>query len=601
MELQATPKDHAPFMAQLPLQEHKVVLVVDLVESVLLMAANEAAVVQHWQGFTAFADKQVSAHRGRVVKSLGDGLLAEFDESADAVRAAMDLQTYFAPINRRLPPDQHMHLRAGINASQLYVSAYDVYGQGVNLAARVTSLANPGDIVVTASVRDGIVDGIDGEIEDMGESFLKHWPEPVRTWRVHPVRASQSTYRPEPREAALTDFRPSIAVIPFESRHASPEDFVIGELIADGVIAQLSRSQDLRVISRLSTTAFRGRSASPKDIDGRLDAAFVLSGSYAARGDKVIVMAELSDTRRNEVVWADRLGGDTMDLMEIDSEILNTLSATCAHALLQSVVQRSLALPLPKLDSHALMHGGIALMHRSTARDLDRSRELLLGVTDRHPRVAAPWAWLAKWHVMQVVQGRAADPRTEFARAIDLAEKALARDASSSMALAIKGHAMCHLGHDVQGARNLLLDAVQVNPNDPMAWLYAGFWSSMWGDPNQAVEESERAFRLSPMDPHRFYFQMQLANSYLAKNEFEKAATLCKQSLKSNSLHLSTLRTLICAEHELGSHADAQRHFQLLRQHQPSLTLKTYLETGSDSLGKQRVAKALVALGLPVG
>ena len=601
MELQVTPKDQAPFMAQLPVQEHKVVLVVDLVESVMLMAANEAAVVQHWQGFVGFAYEQVYTQRGRVVKSMGDGLLAEFDEPADAVKTAFALHGYFAPINRRLPPDQQLHLRAGINASRLYVSAYDVYGNGVNLAARVTSLADPGDTVVTASVRDGIVEGIDAEVEDMGESFLKHWPEPVRTWRVYPVHAGPRTQLPERREAALTDFRPSIAVIPFNTRQPLHDHFVIGELIADGVIAQLSRSPHLRVISRLSTTAFRGRSASPGEIDAQLDAAFVLSGSYATLGDKVVIMAELSDTRRNEVVWAERLSGPTMDLLEVHSDLLGALSAACAQALIHAEVQRSLVLPLPKLESHALMLGGIALMHRSTPRDLDRSRELLMGVTERHRRVASPWAWLSKWHVMQVVQGRAHDPQAEFARAIEHADKALTLDSSSSMGLSLKGHAMCHLGHDVQGARRLLLDAVQINPSDAMAWLYAGFWSSMWGDPSEAVEESERALKLSPVDPHRFYFQMQLANSYLAKNEYEKAAALCKQSLKSNSLHLSTLRTLICAEYELGSHADAQRHYQQLRQHQPNLTLKTYLETGSDSLGKQRVAKALAALGLPVG
>lgn len=601
MELQVSPKDPVPFMAQLPAQAHKVVLVVDLVESVMLMAANEAAVVQHWQGFVLFAYDQVSAQRGRVVKSMGDGLLAEFDEPADAVRTALALQAYFAPINRRLPPAQQLHLRAGIHASQLYVSAYDVYGNGVNLAARVAGLGDPGDTVVTANVRDSIVEGIDAEIEDMGESFLKHWPEPVRTWRVSPVHVGPRPPPPERREAAMTDFRPSIAVIPFDTRQPSTDHFVIGELIADGVIAQLSRSPHVRVISRLSTTAFRGRSASPMEIDAQLDAAFVLSGSYATLGDKVVIMAELSDTRRNEVVWAERLGGPTMDLLDIHSELLGTLSAACAQALIHAEVQRSLVLPLPKLESHALMLGGIALMHRSTPRDLDRSRELLMGVTDRHRRVASPWAWLAKWHVMQVVQGRATDPQAEFARAIEHADKALTLDPGSSMALSLKGHAMCHLGHDVQGARRLLMDAVQLNPSDAMAWLYAGFWSSMWGNPSEAVEESERALKLSPVDPHRFYFQMQLANSYLAKNEFEQAASLCKQSLKSNSLHLSTLRTLICAEYELGAHADAQQHFQLLRQHQPSLTLNAYLKTGSDSLGKQRVAKALAALGLPTG
>jgi len=218
------------------------------------------------------------------------------------------------------------------------------------------------------------------------------------------------------------------------------------------------------VISRLSTTAFRDRSASPGEIDARLDAAFVLSGSYATLGDRVVIMAELSDTRRHEVVWAERLGGDTLDLVQEQSELLNTLSTACAHALLHAEIQRSLVLPLPKLDSNSLMLGGITLMHRSTARDLQRSQQLLEAVAERHKRVAAPRAWMAKWHIMQVMQGITADPAREFQRAIDMADRALDLEPSSSLAMAIKGHALCHLGEDVDTSHSLLQEATQSNP-----------------------------------------------------------------------------------------------------------------------------------------
>jgi adenylate cyclase len=598
MQLQGS-CDDAPLDGALPLQQHKVVLVVDLVESVRLMAGNEAAVVERWQGFMRFASKCVPDHRGRLVKSLGDGLLAEFDEASDAVQTAMALHSHFIPINKPLHADEQMHLRAGINASQLYVGEHDVYGHGVNLAARVASLAEPGDIVVTASVRDGIVDGVDGEVEDMGESYLKHWPEPVRTWRVHPVREGQVLWRPEPREAATTDFRPSIAIIPFEARNPSPEHFVIGELIADGVIAQLSRSQDLRVISRLSTTAFRGRRATASEIDGRLDAAFVLSGSYATMGHKVIIMAELADTRRNEVVWAERLSGDTMDLMEVQSEMLGSLSTACAHALLNTEVQRSLVLPLPKLDSNALMLGGITLMHRSTPRDLQRSHQLLEAVAERHKRVAAPWAWLAKWHIMQVVQGLSVDPARDFQRAIGVADKALDLEPASSLAMAIKGHALCHLGADVGASRHLLQESTLSNPNDPMAWLYSCVWSQMWGTSEDSVSEAEQALLLSPLDPQKYYFEMMLAASHAALCHWEDALKFCRSSLQKNRYHLPTIRCQLVAQFELGKLDEAKQTFDLLLGLQPSLTLSHYLAAGGQSPLRQRVANALAKLGLP--
>jgi adenylate cyclase len=557
-------------------------------------------VVERWQGFMRFASKCVPEHRGRLVKSLGDGLLAEFDEASDAVQTAMALHSHFIPINKPLHADEQMHLRAGINASQLYVGEHDVYGHGVNLAARVASLAEPGDIVVTASVRDGIVDGVDGEVEDMGESYLKHWPEPVRTWRVHPVREGQVLWRPEPREAATNDFRPSIAVIPFEARNPSPEHFVIGELIADGVIAQLSRSQDLRVISRLSTTAFRGRRATASEIDGRLDAAFVLSGSYATMGHKVIIMAELADTRRNEVVWAERLSGDTMDLMEVQSEMLGSLSTACAHALLNTEVQRSLVLPLPKLDSNALMLGGITLMHRSTPRDLQRSHQLLEAVVERHKRVAAPWAWLAKWYIIQVVQGLSADASSDFRRAIAVADRALDLEPASSLAMAIKGHALCHLGEDVDASRQLLQEATQSNPNDPMAWLYNSVWSTMWGQPKESVIEAETALRLSPLDPQKYYFEMMLANSYLGAGQLELAMAVCKASIQKNRYHLPTVRALMVAQYELGHVEEARQTLEVIRALQPSLTVAKHLSSGSKSPVRQRGAKVMAALGLPL-
>ena len=591
--------DLATSFPGLPFQAYKVVLVIDLVESVRLMASHEAAVVAQWRAFMDHAAQQVlPAHRGRLVKSLGDGLLAEFDAPADAVKTALSLHAFFQPINRRLPADEQLHLRAGIHASHLYVGEHDVYGHGVNLAARVATLGEAGDTVVTAPVRDGMVDGIDGEVADMGESYLKHWPEPVRTWRVYPVRVGQANWQPEKREAPASDFRPSIAIIPFDSRTPSPEHFVIGELIADGVIAQLARSQDIRVIARLSTTAFRGRHATPGEIDARLGATFVLSGGYAALGDKVLITAELADTRSGEVVWAERLSGDTMDLMQVQSELIHQLSTACAHALLNAEVQRSLALPLPKLDSNALMLGGITLMHRSTPRDLQRSQQLLEAVAERHKRVAAPWAWLAKWHVMQVVQGLSADPANDFKRAISIADRALDLEPNSTLAMSIKGHALCHLGSDVDGSRRLLQEATQSNPNDPMAWLYTCVWSTMWGSSKDSVVEAENALDLSPLDPQRYYFEMMLATCCAAAENWDRAENLCRSSLLKNRYHLPTIRTLVLAQHELGHTEKARLTMSLLLSLQPNLTIDQYLSAGGQSPLRQRVASAFRELGL---
>ena len=599
MQLQGSSVD-APLDGALPLQQHKVVLVVDLVESVRLMASNEAAVVERWQGFMRFASKCVPDHRGRLVKSLGDGLLAEFDEAADAVQTAMALHGHFIPVNKALHPNEQLHLRAGINASQLYVGEHDVYGHGVNLAARVASLAGPDQIVVTSPVRDALVDGMDGDVEDMGESYLKHWPEPVRTWRVWPAdRVGDGAARSKEALPVQEDLRPSIAVIPFDCHPPSPEHQVVGELIADGVITQLSREGQLRVISRLSTTALRGRQVTLNNIHHLLAASFVLSGSYSVVGGKVVINAELSDARRNDVVWADRVIGTVDDLLQMESQLIHQLTDASTQALMSCTIRRAMVLPVPHLDSNSLLLGGIAMMHRSTARDLDRSRELLDAVTERHARVATPWAWMAKWHILNVIQGRSVDAPTEFRRAIDISDRALDLEPQSSLALAIKGHLLCHLGVDLDKSRELLLLATEVNPNDHTAWLYAGFWSTMWGDPADAVRESERALDLSPLDPQRFFIEMLVAHSYLKANQLSDAIAMCKQSLRRNRYYLGSLRALITAQVEIGDMDAARDTCKALMSLQPDITITKFLKYGDQSDFRRRAANAMEQAGVP--
>ncbi|MEZ5643951.1 MAG: adenylate/guanylate cyclase domain-containing protein [Burkholderiaceae bacterium] len=582
----------------LPLQQHKVVMVLDLVESVRLMAQDEAGVVSRWQGFLRHVNADIlPAHQGRLVKSLGDGLLAEFDRCDAAVKAGLALQQHFRPGNARLPADRHMHLRIGINATHLYVDSNDVYGHGVNLAARVADLGSAGDIVITPSVKDQLVEDLDATLEDMGESHLKHWPHPVRTWLVRPPPGQWAA--PRLPQAQLPETRATIAVIPFDCRAQSHEQLVIGDLIADGVIAQLSRSQHLRVISRLSTASFRGRTQSHEHVHATLDAAYILSGSYVSVGDRVVVMAELSRSADGEVLWAERLANAVADLLADESQLVCALAEACAHHLLQAEVQRALTQAIPRLDSNALLLGGITLMHRSTKRDMERSRELLDAVIDRHKRVATPWAWLAKWQIMQVVQGLTLEPVKAFQQAIDMSNRALDLEPQSSLALAVQGHAICHLGSNIDESQKLLAQATSLNPNDAMAWLYSSVWSHMWGRAEDSVSAAQNALALSPLDPQRYYFEMMLANSYLAIGDLERSIAFCKSSLSRNRYHLPTVRALLFGQYEAGQIDDARKTLDLLLQLQPDLTVSKYLASGSRSKTRQHGARVLAAMGLP--
>lgn len=588
-------------LIELPCSMHrntKVLLVMDVVESVRLMEQDEHDFVRRWQQLVQQAEQQIlPLHGGRIVKSLGDGLMLEFANAQSGVRAAFALQQFSQQANAGLRPEQQMHLRMGGHLASFVADQHDIYGTDVNLTARFATLAGPGELVVSADLRDGLTAGLDADIEDLGECHLKHVKEPVQAYRVGPAGHDPVVHA---SDAAPPDFRPTVAVIPFEARSNEPEHFVIGELVADGIIAQLSRSADLRVISRLSTTAFRGRANAMPEVESRLAASFVLSGSYVASGGKILIMAELADARKNQVIWADRLSGDTLDLLQAQSELVNNIASAASRALIDTEVQQSLAQPLPRLDSGALLLGGIALMHRSSLHDFDRSRQVLEALLERHNRAATPRAWLAKWYTMRVIRGMSDEPGKDTQLALEQTRRALDLSPDNALSLAIEGYARCQLLGEAEVARTCIDRAIELNPNEPLGWLYKSVWSSMWGGAADSVTEAAHASQLSPIDPLKYYFDMLLAAALLANNDHHGAIAHSLQSLRANRQHSPTLRVLLTAQVELGSIDDARVTLGRLLAEEPHLTVSGYLAMGSGhSVTRKRCAAALRLLSVP--
>lgn len=573
----------------------KVLMVVDVVESVRLMEQDESGFVHRWHRFVQqTVDRLLPTHCGRLVKSLGDGLMLEFANGQQCIGAALEMHKLIGEVSQEASAP--IELRMGGHLAEFVVDQHDIYGTDVNLTARIATLAGPGEIVVSADLRDQLTDGLDADVEDLGECHLKHVREPVRAYRLAPVGGVRSL---PAREGALSDFRPAIAVIPFEARSSEPDHFVIGELIADGVIAQLSRSPDIRVISRLSTTAFRGRAGSMPEVESRLDAAFVLSGSYVVDGGKILIMAELADARRKEIVWADRVSGSTADLLQAQSELINTVATATSRALLDAEIGQSLVQPLPRLDSSSLLLGGIAMMHRSSVRDFERSRQALDALIERHARIATPRAWLAKWHMMRIIRGLSDSPQRDTQLALEQTRRALDSEPENALTLAVEGHVYCQLLGDGATAAQRLARAIAANPNEPLAWLFKSVLSTMWGSPEDAVSEVEYASALSPIDPLRYYFDLLFSSALLTNNQHARAIQHARLSLKANRHHSPTLRVLLTAQVESGDTASARETLQDLLKEEPGLSVSSYLAIGSGaSVTRQRCATAMRALGM---
>jgi adenylate cyclase len=605
-------------------RQETVVLLVDLVESVRLMQEHEAFSVRRWADFvrTVIADI-LPRHRGVLVKSLGDGLMARFEAVPDAVDAAAEMHRTLAAQNAGIPEDQHLHLRAGVNAAMAWSDGIDIYGTGVNLAARLAtlagpgetiasasaheqlaaalaSLANPGETIGSAAARDELTHGVDASCEDLGDCILKHFDKPVRAYRVGPASPHPSLTGRRGYGAAM---QPTIAVIPFSARNDTPALFDVGNLIADSVIWRLSKSANLKVISRLSTAVFRGRANDLGQVSAHLGATYVLSGAYVANAGQIMVTAELSAARNDQVVWTDRLSGEIGDLLRPESELADRIARAVHFAVFDAEVEHILTQPLPTLESYSLLLGSIKLMHRSSKDEFLQTRKILDELINRHARIAAPRAWLGNWYILRVTRGWSEDRKREAAEALSATHAALDRDPSDALALATEGFVYCHLLKDLETARKRCNEAVDANPSHALGWLYLGTVNAFQGEGAAAVEATRRAMELSPLDPLRYYYESLGATAELSAHQYANAERLARSSLMLNRMHLSTWRALTISLVSQERMDEARQALGKVRELDPELTVEKYLarmpnaelETG------RHWACCLAMAGLPSG
>lgn len=604
-------------------RQETVVLLVDLVESVRLMQEHEDSTVRRWANFVDIVTTSIlPGHRGVLVKSLGDGLMARFETVPEAVDAAAEMHRTLDAQNFGFPESQHFHLRAGVNAAMAWSDGLDIYGTGVNLAARLATLAGPGETIASASAheqlagalaslarpgetigsataRDELTHGVDASCEDLGECILKHFDKPVRAYRVGPAAPPGLTGR----RHYGTAMQPTLAVIPFSARNDAPALIDVGNLIADSVIWRLSKAPDLKVISRLSTAVFRGRVSNVEAVSTHLGASYVLSGAYVADAGKIMVTAELSEVRSNQIVWTDRLNGEIGDLLKPESELADRIARAVNLSVLDTEVEHILTQPLPTLESYSLLLGSIKLMHRSSREEFLQTRKILDELIHRHSRIAAPRAWLGNWYILQVTRGWSEDRKREAVEALSTTHAALDRDPSDALALATEGFVYCHLLKDLDTGRKRCNEAVNANPSHALGWLYLGTVDAFMGEGKAAVDATRRAMELSPLDPQRYYFESLAATAELSAHQYENAERLARSSLVLHRMHPSTWRALTISLVAQGRVDEGRETLAKMRQLEPLLTVERYLarmpsaelETG------RHWARCLAMAGLPSG
>jgi class 3 adenylate cyclase/tetratricopeptide (TPR) repeat protein len=595
---------------EIPGWSKKAIVVVDLVESVRLMEQDEQTVIACWRQFVRdVRERLASLPRSRLVKSLGDGLLMEFDLVGEAAQTALWMHQLMRAISARDGAGLTLELRCAVHVCERLQDDTDIYGAGVNLTARLAGLATPGGTVVSAAARDGLLAGLDGELVDLGPCYLKNLKDPVRAFRLLPgagaLQAVAAPLRDGNTAAPSSDLRALVAVIPFDLRGEGGDSSqaAIGHWVADATIALLSRVSLLRVVSRMSTAVFQGRQASLQEMCGLLGADFLLCGSYAVMGDRLVLTAEAISARDDSVLWADRIVTTVGDLLAPQSEALTLLASAMERVVVQAETQRARLQAPPNLQSYSLLIGSVSLMHRSGRDDFQRAYELLAHLVDRHPRQAMPRAWLALWYVLRVTRGHVEDAGAQAGEALDHARRAQEADPGCSLALTMQGFVETHMLRRLDDAELTLNRSLALNPSDSLAWLFKGVVHSLWGRGESALQLVQEAQRLSPVDPLAHYYDALSAPAALAAGRYELAESYALRSLRANRMHSPTWRALVIAQSELGLVDQARSSLKELLTLDPGLTVTSYLSRSPAGANdtRKRYAEALRRAGLPAG
>jgi len=573
----------------------KTIVVVDVVESVRLMQADEADFIDRWRRFVHEVRSRIlPAHSGRMVKSLGDGMLLEFDAVAAAVAAAMEIQAGITRYNAGRPAEAQLVLRLGGHVCEVVSDVDDVYGSGVNLAARLAALGGPGDITVSAELREQLLPGVDAEVVDLGLCHLRHWALPVHACRIARPDALKQVLMP------LPDDKPRLAVLPFVCTNV---DKTYGELIADGLVCMLGARVELDVLSRLSSSLVAQRLQDPREAAQALGATHLLCGRATLLGGQLRLFVELAAVEGNAVLWSEQFSGAEPDLFRPDSELLSAVARGLVAVFCAAQAERVLHHPLPTLPSYALQLGAISLMHQTSGQRFDEAAAVLEHLAQRHGRSVSPHVWLAKHAILRLTRGRSDEPQREAQLALEHTQRALALDPANALALATEGFVHCHLRRDLSTALQRLEAATQANPNEALAWLFKSMVLGFSGQGEPGWQAAMRAMRLSPLDPQRYYFESLAASVALAAGRYEEALTLSESSLRLNRRHSSTWRARAIALVQLQRIDEARACMDEHQILEPGFNLARYMarSPAQGSAFGDLLAESLRVAGAPRG
>jgi adenylate cyclase len=537
------------------------ILAVDVAGYSRLMGADEEGTLAALRAIRReLGDPKIKEHRGRIVKTTGDGLLVEFASVVDAVRCAVEVQREMVIRNANIPPERRIEFRMGINLGDIIVEDGDIFGDGVNIAARLEALAEPGGICVSRVVRDQVRDKLDFSFADMGEQQVKNIARPVR---IHRILLQAEAVEPMGTAAAVapsarpTAQKPSIAVLPFANMSGDIEQEYFSEGITEDIITNLSRNRAFFVISRSTSFTYKGPAVDVGKVARELGVRYVVEGSLRRAGNRVRITAQLIDAETGHHLWADRYDRDLTDVFAVQDEIAQSVTGAIAPGIISAEIRHAQQKDPARLDAWDRIMRAHWHIRRFTRSDLADARRLLTEAIDLDPTNSMAFSDLAFLRHFQAVFGWGESIAEAHAAAGEAARKAVSLDDGDATAHTVLAIYEMFSGRHEE-ARRRLQRALDLDPNCAFAHGYIGVSHAFAGDRDAVLRHCDEALRLSPRDPLLLLWYLPKGWAALNAERYDEAIEFAVRAAEANPEFPDVYAVRAAAEGQLG-HVDAGR------------------------------------------
>ena len=542
-------------------------------------------------------DPLISAHRGQVIKNTGDGFLAVFDSGSDALQCGLAIQRAVIAAAATEPEHRAISFRMGVNVADVILDGSEIYGDGVNVAARLQTYAEPGGVVVSGAVAEQIATLPGVRVADLGELHLRNLLRPVRAFALHAVEARTHPLGDPP---VGTEGRPSIVVLPFRQSPLDPDDAYFADGIVDNIIHALAGLKDLFVISRGSTLGYGGAKIDVRAIGRELGVRYVLYGSVQRVAGHLRIATELSDAETGAIVFSEKYDGELSELFALQDRIAAQVVTTIAPHVRERERLRAMRKHPKNLTAYDLVLQALVPLYQMDYESFARARGLLQQAMAHDPGYAPAHSYAAYWHMFRIGQGWSPDERADVAEAERTAAAAIERDPDDALALAIYGHVQSFLKKDYDTAVEYLDRAVAAGPSCALAWTMSSATCGYLGQGATAVLRAEHGLRLSPLDSHVFFHEHILSQAHYINGNYDEAIAWARKAAQHNGRLTSNLRILAAGLVAVGKTEEAAVVARQLLAVEPRFGLRAFAaRTPLRGPVRDALVERLRAAGLP--